>query len=113
MEGKGFNMGEALNIMDCELDYIAGVVKEDGILIEKHKALTRLGLKYGVKNYRRPGRRELYKIVLRGSNAINWAKIVKPLHPVKFFLLYTLLHTPSHKYNHSVHPSNPPPKPAH
>jgi intein-encoded DNA endonuclease-like protein len=53
--------------------------------------LTRLGLKYSIKSYKKPNRRELYKIVLRGSNVIIWAKIVRPLHPVKFSLLYTLI----------------------
>lgn len=59
--------------------------------------LSSLGVRYGVKNY--GGR--FFKLVVRGSNAVLFARLVKPLHPVKFSPLFSLA------------PSSPPPRPAH
>ncbi len=59
--------------------------------------LSSLGVRYSVKNY--GGR--FFKLVARGSNAVLFAKLVKPLHPVKFSPLFCLVS------------SSPPPKPAH
>lgn len=58
--------------------------KDKFVVTATSKVLTTLNIRHSIKTYRKTGRKPLYKIVLRGRNAIKSVLIIKPLHPVKF-----------------------------